>query len=981
MANGADSEPKDLVFVVPTNDLEALAVADLVEQKGYPVLRRAAGWGDRVSLTAADLRDKPETVVLVELPHPATQTTVEATGRSVLHIDHHLYARPNDTPLDRRHPLSSLEQVARLIGAKLDDRENGIAANDRGYIPGLFQWANDLKKRASVRTSPPEQNDTTDLGDTSQRRDAPDRATRARHKRQALLWRIARARLTDLTVSRLGGAKGGIQSLADLGTPWFLEKRRETRLLLNEARAAVNAALTVVGDARILTNGARTSRQRQLALCRLPNRFAGVGMDAVMAAILLRKAPKAPYPNVLLLFHTEGQPETLTQVEYSGPGERSDHVAAWIEPDTLAAWKAQRLTVFGGASLESCYLVAKDEAGTERQALNAAADGLLNDLLIRNRPLEAWRTSFFQPIYLGSSEAAEDGTVAPVKHKVLDHLQTLRTKARARWEAEDEQNSETDAACPAPGLDMPHPVWVDPAERAYFLPHLRGILLDGDQQPDEAHRCSDGAWTDAVDAAQQGNRLVSFALPTRDLALVTKIRGYPDTVRLPIRELRAHFFFNDTCILEWTLEQSFAETGEGPFWMALLSATPTPGAIESLDQVIDVNAWLRFTSSTREGDNNGPCTSLSIGSDEKEPWTHGDTVSRFPLVGWFADLVEHALGLTNKGLKEALAMPPDVRFLADDRARVMTSVVVRGGIPRTAPARSAWDACLARLHMVDPADDGFEYDATFSRGELRRGGYWRFQNMGTLYAATDHSFAMLGHGWFPRHYIHDRHMRTMYRRMVVVTQFYGAILTAFSVRVSQALELSEAQRTVQERKAVLRRAYQNLHEDQLRFTNHFWFTTLSSQLQGKELFDLLRNQARIEDEYRLVSEEIERMSQFLAALDAEAEGRRDRTLARIGLPFVLFMAIMTLAIDREHHNFWLWPALERLFTPAGAWFGAGLVAALWSWAVVDWVLRPPEPGRRWWQALTRPSIALSIGSAVVLVMAGLLAPPLPTPCP
>lgn len=39
------------------------------------------------------------------------------------------------------------------------------------------------------------------------------------------------------------------------------------------------------------------------------------------------------------------------------------------------------------------------------------------------------------------------------------------------------------------------------------------------------------------------------------------------------------------------------------------------------------------------------------------------------------------------------------------------------------------------------------------------------------------------------------------------------------------------------------------------------------------------------------------------------------------------------------------------------------------------------PGRRWWQALTRPSIALSIGSAVVLLMAGLLAPPLPTPCP
>lgn len=943
MANGAESGPKDLVFVVPTNDLEALAVADLVEQKGYPVLRRAAGWGDRVSLTAADLRDKPETVVLVDLPHPATQTTVEATGRSVLHIDHHLYARPNDTPLDRRHSLSSLEQVARLINVGLTHEQKAIAANDRGHVRGLLAWM----------------------------------AAEKRLSRE--LFRDIR--LKDMTVARLGGTPAAPAAWTDLETRAFRSAMEDTASLLTEAIQAVRQALRT-GHGRVVDNHRSGNDRRRLVLLRLPDRYAKVALDAVLVVVPeIRPSTKRPGADYSLLFHADDSPDALTQVEYSGPGERSDHVAAWIEPDTLAAWKAQRLTVFGGASLESCYLVAKDEGGTERQALNAVADGLLNDLLIRNRPLEAWRTSFFQPIYLGSSDAAEDGTVAPLKHKVLDHLQALRAKARARWKAEDEQNSETDAACPAPGLDMPHPVWVDPAERAYFLPHLRGILLDGDQQPDEAHRCSDGAWTDAVDAAQQGNRLVSFALPTRDLALVTKIRGYPDTVRLPIRELRAHFFFNDTCILEWTLEQSFAGTGEGPFWMALLSATPTPGAIESLDQVIDVNAWLRFTSSTREGDNNGPCTSLSIGSDEKKPWTHGDKVSRSPLVGWFADLVDHALGLTEDGLKEASAMPPDVRFLADDRARVMTFVVVRGGIPRTTPARSAWDACLARLHMVDPAEDGFEYDATFSRDELRRGGYWRFQNRGTLYAATDHSFAMLAHGWFPRHYIHDRHMRTMYRRMVVVTQFYGAILTAFSVRVSQALELSEAQRTVQERKAVLRRAYQSLHEDQLRFTNHFWFTTLSSQLQGKELFDLLRNQARIEDEYRLVSEEIERMSQFLAALDAEAEGRRDRTLARIGLPFVLFMAIMTLAIDREHHKFWLWPALEHLFTPAGAWFGAGLVAALWSWAVVDWVLRPPEPGRRWWQALTRPSIALSIGSAVVLLMAGLLAPPLPTPCP
>jgi len=332
-------------------------------------------------------------------------------------------------------------------------------------------------------------------------------------------------RLNDLTVSRLGGAKGGVKSLSDLTAAWFLKERGATHKAMKNARLVVREALKSGNNGQIITNGNRKSGHKRLVLVRLPEAYYGVGMDAVMAEYL-RGHPKDPYPDVVVLFHADGQPDILTQVEYSGPGERIEHVAAWITPNILTEWKAQRLTVFGGGGLESCYFVAKGRDRTDADTLNTVADGLLNDLLIRNRPIEAWRTSFLQPLYLGPDGLSCDRagqTHAPLKEHVLSHLKSMRETGLSRWRAERESDGDATNCPESEGTNedasrarhVPCPVWVDAEERGYFMPHLRDIIAVGPELTEGEGVCrfSDTAWKTATDAARRGNRLVSFELP------------------------------------------------------------------------------------------------------------------------------------------------------------------------------------------------------------------------------------------------------------------------------------------------------------------------------------------------------------------------------------------------------------------------------------------------------------------------------------
>ncbi len=121
------------IWIVPINDAEAVAIATYLERHGQTVFRSQQPWG--ASWKGLEPAIGAAVADALAAPNPPTVHGVELAGPNPYHaidIDHHRYQ--ND---DRSHPLSSLEQVATIVGHPLDRREQLIAANDRAYIPGM----------------------------------------------------------------------------------------------------------------------------------------------------------------------------------------------------------------------------------------------------------------------------------------------------------------------------------------------------------------------------------------------------------------------------------------------------------------------------------------------------------------------------------------------------------------------------------------------------------------------------------------------------------------------------------------------------------------------------------------------------------------------------------------------------------------------------------------------------------------------------
>lgn len=142
------------VFVVPENDAEAATIVKLLVAFGAWVLvtaqQAAARSAQRIAASAGLLvtaepwgatwaglePDIVEALIRFRIENPdGIIYGVELGGPNsfgAVNIDHHRYENE-----DRSHPLSSLEQVAQLLGVELTRWQRLIAANDVGWIPAM----------------------------------------------------------------------------------------------------------------------------------------------------------------------------------------------------------------------------------------------------------------------------------------------------------------------------------------------------------------------------------------------------------------------------------------------------------------------------------------------------------------------------------------------------------------------------------------------------------------------------------------------------------------------------------------------------------------------------------------------------------------------------------------------------------------------------------------------------------------------------
>jgi hypothetical protein len=917
--------------IVPLNDLEAVTIVRLVDALNKGVGKTCArpkahtlshGWGGRAILDETTIDDLALTVILVETPDEAIAHRLQRSDRTVVPVDHHIYATASGSLIDRRSPLSSLEQVMRFLDvdpsalpSELAGEIPLVAANDRGFIPQLAKVALNSSKTS--------------------------------HEARA---RVEDIRCRDLTIARLAAkdpsTRPDILKLMGDQARWQ-EALKATSDQIDAARMAYREAYTN-GQARWLDLDGVPSKDAgpRLLLARLPETHRYVMADAIYWEMCGddAKALEQPIEMLLVFYKTETRDsadptnkqeerEILTRIEFSGASDRRDQVAQWFDPQVRKCWSAAigRLECFAGGG-DSAYFGASDPLGGHESALSDLVNCLLGDLLTGNRPVSAWRTSFVQALALGDpldrhlEEEQEAVTclralglflrrradrdqvdepdappVSDLKRRILDHLE--------RWRARV-----------GDGSPRPEPLPIGEEERHYFLPHLRDLMAWRPSSDDAVD-----PWDQALNAIREGRALVSIVLPPEGLTFRVRRGGYEREVALPIRDLRLHFFYNDVLLVEWSVAEPEGGPAKGKVtWPDLLKADH-PAVGRPLGQVIDLNAKLRFTHSTYCSNDGvqGQSTAVTLTQAGWDRGTlrHGAAVSDSPFIGWYLALLEFALGLNPDDFAPdgALGSQSRVRALFDDRARVITSVVPLGRLPTTPQGRAAFDVMLARLTTVDPYGTGHTCDPAFALNEYRTARYGRYLSWGTHYMATSHSFvclAMDGDDDYARTVIHGIHMPTMYRRMALVAQGYVAVLGAFSLQVSDALTLSSKKPTQEQRQKTLTTHYHHLHRGQLEFTNHIWFEHINSQIQGVELFECMSRQTRSEAEYRMVRDEIQQMQDFLSAEeDARKndmiadEERRERTIAAIALPFAVLFAVLGSQQIADH--FFLWPLLEK----------------------------------------------------------------------
>ena len=129
-----------------------------------------------------------------------------------------------------------------------------------------------------------------------------------------------------------------------------------------------------------------------------------------------------------------------------------------------------------------------------------------------------------------------------------------------------------------------------------------------------------------------------------------------------------------------------------------------------------------------------------------------------------------------------------------------------------------------------------------------KGGYFIFNDMVNAY---------LYNGSFYRNVIAEKHIPSIYDRMMIQALFYQASLRHYDQEITritgQLLHDKEINHILKQR------------EEFIRFTNQYWFREVTSQMQGKEIFRLQQAGLGVEEHYQLLQDEISRTNDYLQA--------------------------------------------------------------------------------------------------------------------
>lgn len=144
----------NFLFLLGGYDLEMVEIQKLLEANEVPFLDANLGWDN--AIWEAYRRDPYLVQILQALEEDKQVFGIELRGKAVENcglIDHHN---------EQQHLPSAIEQVASLLGLKLDRRQQLVAANDKGYIPAMKEMGATQDEIDEIRKADREAQGVTD---------------------------------------------------------------------------------------------------------------------------------------------------------------------------------------------------------------------------------------------------------------------------------------------------------------------------------------------------------------------------------------------------------------------------------------------------------------------------------------------------------------------------------------------------------------------------------------------------------------------------------------------------------------------------------------------------------------------------------------------------------------------------------------------------------------------------------------------------
>ena len=287
--------------------------------------------------------------------------------------------------------------------------------------------------------------------------------------------------------------------------------------------------------------------------------------------------------------------------------------------------------------------------------------------------------------------------------------------------------------------------------------------------------------------------------------------------------------------------------------------------------------------------------------------------------------------------------PYQWRQVQDDRMPAMTSVVLED------PAKLK-EGGWVRLANFDGPGEGLPYAKKFLETFEADCCYDRFwdpedSKKQTRYLTTGFGFAQVLKKGDSNWNLWHRHYRTLYFQMALISHFHQAVLQNLSDQMALVAQKADLEGEHQEL-LIYRKNIKQIMAQIIQFTQTYWFTDVSNQIQARELFALLRKHLGLEALFAQVTAEGRETNAFLNRLEDERTAKATENFNRIAM----IGTVLGVTVGAMGMNM-LIPGQEYDWHVLYAWAHGGFILGITVTAMIlmTWALRklPLNASRAW----------------------------------